>query len=99
MLNCWFWLGTGSSDPELWSPFRRCLCIFLTPCLIALAYVQEGENNAEDSDEEEAPEITHWEAIGWLAVLTIWISILSGYLVDAIEVEYSFYFCFGLLLL
>nr|GMD37125.1 vacuolar cation/proton exchanger 2-like [Ipomoea batatas]GMD38658.1 vacuolar cation/proton exchanger 2-like [Ipomoea batatas] len=61
------------------------LCIFLTPCLIALAYVQEGENNAEDSNEEEAPEITHWEAIGWLAMLTIWISVLSGYLVDAIE--------------
>ncbi|XP_019198808.1 PREDICTED: vacuolar cation/proton exchanger 2-like [Ipomoea nil] len=46
---------------------------------------EEGENNAEDPDEEEAPEITHWEAIGWLAILTIWISVLSGYLVDAIE--------------
>nr|GMD32236.1 vacuolar cation/proton exchanger 2-like [Ipomoea batatas] len=46
---------------------------------------EEGENNAEDSNEEEAPEITHWEAIGWLAMLTIWISVLSGYLVDAIE--------------
>ncbi|KAL2457390.1 Vacuolar cation/proton exchanger 5 [Forsythia ovata] len=43
------------------------------------------ENNEEDSDEDEAPEITQWEAIGWLAMLTLWISVLSGYLVDAIE--------------
>ncbi|XP_060206061.1 vacuolar cation/proton exchanger 2-like [Lycium barbarum] len=46
--------------------------------------VSEEENNLEDL-EEEAPEITQWEAIAWLAVLTIWISVLSGYLVDAIE--------------
>ncbi|XP_020548310.1 vacuolar cation/proton exchanger 3-like isoform X3 [Sesamum indicum] len=42
-------------------------------------------NNDEDSDDDEVPEITHWEAITWLAVLTLWISILSGYLVDAIQ--------------
>lgn len=46
-----------------------------------------GENNAEDSEEEEIPEIQQWEAIGWLAILTLWISVLSGYLVDAIEVK------------
>ncbi|PHU24777.1 Vacuolar cation/proton exchanger 2 [Capsicum chinense] len=46
---------------------------------------EDGEHNSEDSEEEEAPEITQWEAIGWLAVLTTWISVLSGYLVDAIE--------------
>ncbi|VFQ83714.1 unnamed protein product [Cuscuta campestris] len=46
---------------------------------------EEGENNAEEFDDEEAPEITQWEAIWWLAILTIWISVLSGYLVDAIE--------------
>ncbi|CAN4085086.1 unnamed protein product [Withania somnifera] len=46
---------------------------------------EDGEHNSEDSEEEEAPEITQWVAIGWLAVLTIWISVLSGYLVDAIE--------------
>ncbi|KAK3025118.1 hypothetical protein RJ639_043900, partial [Escallonia herrerae] len=43
------------------------------------------ETTAEVCDEEEAPEITHWEAIGWLAILTLWVSILSGYLVDAIQ--------------
>ncbi|XP_034207955.1 vacuolar cation/proton exchanger 2-like isoform X2 [Prunus dulcis] len=46
---------------------------------------EEGNQGGDDSDEEEAPEITHWEAIGWLAILTVWVSILSGYLVDAIQ--------------
>ncbi|GAA0160949.1 transporter [Lithospermum erythrorhizon] len=46
----------------------------------------EHENNSEDTaDEEEVPEITLWESIGWLAVLTLYISVLSGYLVDAIQ--------------
>lgn len=40
----------------------------------------------EESDDEEAPEITYWEAISWLAILTLWVSVLSGYLVDAIQV-------------
>lgn len=39
----------------------------------------------EESEDEEAPEITMWEAIGWLSILTLWVSILSGYLVDAIQ--------------
>ncbi|XP_010937217.1 vacuolar cation/proton exchanger 3 [Elaeis guineensis] len=45
----------------------------------------EERQNEEDVDEEDVPEITLWEAVSWLAVLTIWISILSGYLVDAIQ--------------
>ncbi|XP_057459997.1 vacuolar cation/proton exchanger 2-like [Actinidia eriantha] len=45
---------------------------------------EERNISTEDSDDEEAPEITRWEAIGWLAVLTLWVSVLSGYLVDAI---------------
>ncbi|KAF3326510.1 vacuolar cation/proton exchanger 2-like protein [Carex littledalei] len=44
-----------------------------------------GLGAEEEEQEEEAPEITQWEAVGWLFVLTIWISILSGYLVDAIQ--------------
>lgn len=48
----------------------------------------QGRNiNVDDSAEEEAPEITQWEAIGWLAILTLWVSLLSGYLVDAIQVR------------
>ncbi|KAH6773315.1 cation exchanger 2 [Perilla frutescens var. frutescens] len=48
--------------------------------------LDEGrDNNDEDPDDEEVPEITYWESIVWLAVLTLWISVLSGYLVDAIQ--------------
>ncbi|KAI4355877.1 hypothetical protein L6164_004606 [Bauhinia variegata] len=45
---------------------------------------EDGDNN-ENPDEEEEIELTQWEAISWLAVLTAWVSILSGYLVDAIQ--------------
>lgn len=48
--------------------------------------MQERENNEDDSDEEDIPEITKWEAIAWLTILTLWVSVLSGYLVDAIQV-------------
>lgn len=45
----------------------------------------EERNSEEDASEDEAPEISQWEAISWLAILTLWISVLSGYLVDAIQ--------------
>ena len=41
--------------------------------------------NGGVTNEEEVAVITHWEAISWLAILTAWISFLSGYLVNAIE--------------
>ncbi|XP_077215749.1 vacuolar cation/proton exchanger 5-like [Tasmannia lanceolata] len=40
----------------------------------------------EGSDDEEIPEISQWEGIIWLAILTAWISFLSEYLVGAIQV-------------
>ncbi|GJW21877.1 vacuolar cation/proton exchanger 3-like protein isoform X1 [Tanacetum coccineum] len=46
--------------------------------------MQETENNGEDIDEDDVPEITKWEAIAWLTILTLWVLVLSGYLVDAI---------------
>lgn len=46
---------------------------------------EEERQNEDDPDEVELPELGQWEAISWLAVLTIWISILSEYLVNAIE--------------
>ncbi|KAJ3676899.1 hypothetical protein LUZ60_002623 [Juncus effusus] len=47
---------------------------------------EEGrvQANAEESESEE-PEIGFWESITWLALLTLWISVLSEYLVNAIE--------------
>ncbi|XP_022843874.1 vacuolar cation/proton exchanger 2-like isoform X1 [Olea europaea var. sylvestris] len=47
-------------------------------------HLSQLRENDEDSD-EEAAEITQWEAIVWFTVLTLWISVLSGYLVDAIQ--------------
>ncbi|XP_042462473.1 vacuolar cation/proton exchanger 3-like isoform X1 [Zingiber officinale] len=47
--------------------------------------ISDGEGHIEDSDEDEPPELSQWESISWLAVLTLWISILSEYLVDVIE--------------
>ncbi|KAG6596771.1 Vacuolar cation/proton exchanger 5, partial [Cucurbita argyrosperma subsp. sororia] len=49
--------------------------------------VYEEETRSEEiSDEDEAPEITKWESVIWLSILTACISVLSEYLVDAIEV-------------
>jgi Ca2+:H+ antiporter len=46
---------------------------------------EETNQNEETSDDDEDPEISKWEAIIWLSILTAWVSLLSGYLVDAIE--------------
>ncbi|CAH8384882.1 unnamed protein product [Eruca vesicaria subsp. sativa] len=46
---------------------------------------EETNQNEEASAEDEDPEISKWEAIIWLSILTAWVSLLSGYLVDAIE--------------
>ena len=49
----------------------------------------------ETSDDDEDPEISKWEAIIWLSILTAWVSLLSGYLVDAIEVNKYLLFFFS----
>jgi Ca2+/H+ antiporter len=49
--------------------------------------VQDVEANTVQSTEtSEESQIDEWSALFWLAVLTILISILSEYLVDAIQV-------------
>ncbi|CAA7042690.1 unnamed protein product [Microthlaspi erraticum] len=71
----------------------------LTSCVMLVAYAaylffqlksqlssyEKMNKNEETSDADEDPEISKWEAIIWLLVLTAWVSLLSGYLVDAIE--------------
>ncbi|XP_042520874.1 vacuolar cation/proton exchanger 2 isoform X2 [Macadamia integrifolia] len=47
--------------------------------------IDEGESPTEGSSDDEVPEISKWESIIWLSILTVWISILSEYLVDTIE--------------
>lgn len=52
--------------------------------------VEIREGSLEDEDEEESPEISKLEALVWLFIFTIWISFLSEYLVNAIEVKINF---------
>ncbi|KAL6888644.1 hypothetical protein ACP4OV_009670 [Aristida adscensionis] len=51
-------------------------------CIMLLAIV-ECRNQGDDDD--YVPEISKWEAIAWLVIFTAWISVISDYLVDAIE--------------
>ncbi|KAK3010059.1 hypothetical protein RJ639_012649, partial [Escallonia herrerae] len=46
---------------------------------------EEGSSKDGSLDDEEAPEISKWESVIWLSVLTAWISYVSEYLVNAIE--------------
>ncbi|XP_043818185.1 vacuolar cation/proton exchanger 5 isoform X2 [Manihot esculenta] len=47
--------------------------------------VNGEESQNWNADDDESPEISKWEAIIWLFLLTVWISVLSEYVVDAIE--------------
>lgn len=47
----------------------------------------DGQTDGNSDDDEEAPEISKWESIVWLSILTASISVLSEFLVDAIEVK------------
>ncbi|XP_042947347.1 vacuolar cation/proton exchanger 2-like isoform X2 [Carya illinoinensis] len=46
---------------------------------------EEGSQNEEGPDEDEAPEISKWESVIWLFIMTASISVISEYLVRAIE--------------
>ncbi|KAL3821335.1 hypothetical protein ACJIZ3_007240 [Penstemon smallii] len=48
--------------------------------------VNEEESPTDrSSDDEEVPDMSKWESVIWLFILTALISVLSGYLVNAIE--------------
>ncbi|KAK7305302.1 hypothetical protein VNO77_43206 [Canavalia gladiata] len=50
------------------------------------AFVSEEEGQSgNNSEDDESPDISKWESIIWLSVMTAWISILSEYLVGTIE--------------
>ncbi|XP_022843866.1 vacuolar cation/proton exchanger 2-like isoform X1 [Olea europaea var. sylvestris] len=53
--------------------------------ILYISVDEAKDNGEEDSDEEEPREITQWEAIGWVAILTCWMSVLSAYLGDRIQ--------------
>ncbi|KAK3271998.1 hypothetical protein CYMTET_19676, partial [Cymbomonas tetramitiformis] len=59
-------------------------CTFLYFQLITHRDIYEEEGEDDDDDEEETVQ-TFWSCIAWLGIMTIFISFLSDYLVDAIE--------------
>ena len=80
----------SSSDVGL----SRFSSIILLSMYLAFLYFQlfthrelfeDSNNEGEDDDDDEFPEITFWSGIIWLGVFTIFISVLSDYLVDTIE--------------
>ncbi|XP_057797055.1 vacuolar cation/proton exchanger 2-like [Salvia miltiorrhiza] len=80
----------GKSEIAL-SRFSSCVMLVAYGCYIFFQlksqsnlYTSLGEE-AENDEEDDAPEISYCESIVWLAVLTLWISVLSGYLVDTIQ--------------
>jgi len=83
----------GASEVAL---SRFSSCIMLVAYASYLYFQLSGRSNIyspigseevpnEDATEEEEAEIGMWEAVTWLAVLTLWVSVLSEYLVNAIE--------------
>ncbi|KAJ7960997.1 Vacuolar cation/proton exchanger [Quillaja saponaria] len=50
-----------------------------------LPLIEAESQQGNSLDDNGSPEITKWESLIWLSVLTAWISILSEYLVGAIE--------------
>ncbi|KAF0890700.1 hypothetical protein E2562_004204 [Oryza meyeriana var. granulata] len=84
----------GASEVSL---SRFSSCVMLVAYASYLYFQLSGRSNAyspigseempnEDAaEEDEEAEIGMWESIAWLAMLTLWVSILSEYLVNAIE--------------
>merc|ERR1712070_396319 len=73
----------------------RCVSVLLLLTYCGYVYFQlvthtflydedEGGDDDDDDDEEE-PILGVWGAIFWLAVITVFISLLSEYMVDALE--------------
>ncbi|KAH9804479.1 vacuolar cation/proton exchanger 5 [Citrus sinensis] len=56
-----------------------------TELYVPLSETGNDADHGGNHDDNEAPEISKWESLIWLAIMTAWISILSQYVVDAIE--------------
>nr|POE74925.1 vacuolar cation/proton exchanger 5 [Quercus suber] len=50
---------------------------------------KEGFQIEEGSYDDEAPQISKWESVIWLLIISACVSILSEYLVDTIEIPFS----------
>merc|ERR1712070_859275 len=70
----------------------RCVSVLLLLTYCGYVYFQlvthtflYDEDEGGDDDDEEEPILGVWGAIFWLAVITVFISLLSEYMVDALE--------------
>ncbi|XP_078437597.1 vacuolar cation/proton exchanger 3-like [Wolffia australiana] len=84
----------GKSELAL-SRFSSCVMLLAYACFLVFQLkshkylydpVREGGSLSQtQSEAEEVPELSKWEAIVWLAIFTACVSVLSEYLVDAIQ--------------
>eukprot|EP00899_Mesostigma_viride_P024799 jgi/Mesvir1/5503/Mv15546-RA.1 len=82
-------LHDGASELAL-SRFSSCIMLLAYICYLyfqLMSHKDLYECQEEDNDEgdDEDPVLGFWGAVAWLGVFTIFISVLSEYLVDAIE--------------
>ncbi|KAL8158622.1 hypothetical protein V2J09_000159 [Rumex salicifolius] len=88
-------LQLGESELAL-SRFSSCVMLFAYSAF--LYYQMKSQNNqhnnsvhegkgtmSSSADETELPEISMWESMIWLVILTIWVAVISEHLVKAIE--------------
>ncbi|XP_060209451.1 vacuolar cation/proton exchanger 3-like isoform X2 [Lycium barbarum] len=84
----------GKSELAL-SRFSSCIMLFAYGAYLFfqltnqknlyMPMAEEEDQIDGSSDDEEAPEISKWWSILWLSVMTLWIAVLSEYLVNTIE--------------
>lgn len=78
----------GTQSEIALSRFTSCLLLGVYATFLYFQLVTHrdlfDEEEGEDDEEEEVNQ-TFWACIGWLSVITVFISVLSDYLVDAIE--------------
>ncbi|KAJ3698657.1 hypothetical protein LUZ61_002362 [Rhynchospora tenuis] len=81
-------IQSGKSELVL-SRFTSCL---LLPAYAAYLFyqikyqpIEDPSSNQEENQNEEAVLVSKWDCITWLVIFTVSISVLSDYLVDAIE--------------
>lgn len=87
-------LHVGKSELAL-SRFSSCVMLIAYGAYLFFQLTSQNNMYSQISEEDsnpdgnlvddEAPRISKWESIVWLFVLTVWISALSEYLVNAIE--------------
>lgn len=69
------------------------LCQYLIRVIINLHSLQEDDEDSDDDSEEAV--IGFWSGFAWLVGMTVFISVLSEYVVDTIEVN-DFFFIYPL---